>query len=77
VARDSLFADDSSTAVKRPNVEDVLTRAQRYRDLFRQLRATAEHEPDETRRKELLELARQYERLAKRLIDKGVARNFP
>jgi hypothetical protein len=58
-------------------MQDDLTRAQHYRALFEQLRTTAEHEPDETRRKELLELARQYERLAERLVGQRDPRNFP
>jgi hypothetical protein len=58
-------------------MQDALTRAEHYRALFEQLRTTAEHEPDETRRKELLELARQYENLAERLVGRRDHHNFP
>jgi hypothetical protein len=49
-------------------MEDDLTRAQRYRALSLQMRAVADHEPDERRRRELSGLAEQYERIADRLI---------
>lgn len=58
-------------------MDDDLSRAQHYRALFEQLRRTAEHEPDQKRHKELLDLASQYERLADRLVGQRDPRNFP
>jgi len=49
-------------------MEDELTRAQHYRSLAAQLNETAGNELDNARRKQLLELAGQYERLADKLI---------
>lgn len=54
---------------KGPRMEDELTRAQHYRSLSSQMRENAASEADQTRRKELLDLAMQYERLADKLVD--------
>lgn len=51
-------------------MRDDLTTAQHYRALEKQMRETAEREPDQKSRKELLELAQQYARLADRLIER-------
>jgi hypothetical protein len=51
-------------------VEDELARAQHYRDLAAQMRKTAEDEPDDKRRADLIELANQYDGLAVKLIQK-------
>lgn len=53
-------------------VEDELARAQHYRDLAAQLRKTGEDEPDEKRRKDLMNLATQYDALAVKLVRKHV-----
>jgi hypothetical protein len=55
------------------NMQDDLTRAQRYLALAAQMWEAAEGESDPTRRRELLSLADQYERLANKLIGKGEA----
>lgn len=55
---------------KGTRMEDDLTRAQHYRALAGQMRDTATKETDEARRKELLDLAEQYGRLADKLVDK-------
>jgi ribosomal protein L17 len=47
-----------------------LIRAQHYRELAEKLRDTAENEPDDERRNELLGLANQYQRLVERLVAK-------
>lgn len=49
-------------------MQDNLTRAQHYRGLARQFREAAERDHDEAKRKELLDLAEQYERLADKLV---------
>jgi hypothetical protein len=49
-------------------MEDDLTRAQHYRSLAAQMRDAAAKETDEARRKELLDLAAQYARLADKLV---------
>jgi hypothetical protein len=54
-------------------MQDDLTRAQRYRALAAQMWEAAEGESDPTRRRELLSLADQYECLANKLIGKGEA----
>ena len=51
-------------------MDTSLMRAQRYRALALQLRATAENEADEMRRGDLLELANQYDGLAVNLVKK-------
>jgi ribosomal protein S6E (S10) len=51
-------------------MEDDLTRAQHYRVLAVQMHESAATERNGERRKELLELAAQYERLADKLIGK-------
>jgi hypothetical protein len=58
-------------------MQDDLTRAQHYRSLARQMRDTAEGETDQKRRRELLEVANQYEHLAEKLIGKHVSREGP
>lgn len=50
-------------------MEDDLTRAQHYRTLAEQMHETAAKETDDARRKELLDLARQYARLADKLVE--------
>ena len=55
---------------KGARMEDELTRAQHYRSLSVQMRENAAIETDQARRKELLDLATQYERLADKLVDK-------
>ena len=52
------------------SMRDDLTTAQHYRALEKQMRETAEREQDQKSRKELLELAEQYARLADRLIER-------
>ena len=47
-----------------------LLRAQHYRELAEKLRETAVDEPNETRRRELLALANQYQRLVEKLLAK-------
>jgi hypothetical protein len=49
-------------------MEDGLTRAQHYRALAAQMREVAQQEPEIRRRNELIDLARQYDRLAEKLI---------
>jgi len=49
-------------------MENDLTRAQHYRALAMQMRENANNETDDERRKELLDLAIQYQRLADKLI---------
>jgi hypothetical protein len=49
-------------------MEDDLTRAQHYRDLAAQMHENASKESDEARRRELLDLAGQYARLADKLV---------
>ena len=49
-------------------MEDDLTRAQHYRNLAAQMRASAQDESNLARRNELFDLARQYDRLAEKLI---------
>jgi hypothetical protein len=49
-------------------MQDGLTRAQHYRALAAQMRDVAQQEPEIRRRNELTDLARQYERLAEKLI---------
>jgi hypothetical protein len=53
---------------KGTRMEDDLTRAQHYRSLAAQMRDAAAKETDEARRKELLDLAAQYARLADKLV---------
>ena len=53
---------------KGTRMEDDLTRAQHYRTLAAQMQETAAKETDNARRKELLDLARQYARLADKLV---------
>jgi len=55
-------------------MQDDLTRAQHYRSLAMQMRDTAEQEDDAARRRELLDLADQYEGLAEKLVGKHVSR---
>jgi hypothetical protein len=49
-------------------MENELTRAQHYRALAAQMHENAAKETDEARRRELLDLAGQYARLADRLV---------
>jgi hypothetical protein len=49
-------------------MQDGLTRAQHYRALAAQMRDVARLEPEVRRRNELTDLARQYDRLAEKLI---------
>ena len=49
-------------------MRDDLTTAQHYRALESQMRQTAEREQDQQSRKELVELADQYARLADMLV---------
>ncbi|HEY1613107.1 MAG TPA: hypothetical protein VGF97_05350 [Rhizomicrobium sp.] len=58
-------------------MQDELTRAERYLQLAAQMVETAEYEPDEKRRRELVDLADQYQRLADRLIEKQRGRAGP
>lgn len=51
-------------------MQDDLTRAQHYRTLAMQMRDSAQSEADEKRRKELLDIANQYENLADKLVNK-------
>jgi hypothetical protein len=55
---------------KGTRMEDDLTRAQHYRSRAAELHENAARETDESRRKQLLELADQYGRLADKLVDK-------
>jgi hypothetical protein len=55
---------------KGTRMEDDLTRAQHYRTLAAQMRDSALKETDDARRKELLDLAGQYTRLADNLVGK-------
>ena len=55
---------------KGTRMEDDLTRAQHYRSLAAQMHENAAAEKNEARRKELLDLAAQYERLADKLVSK-------
>jgi hypothetical protein len=50
-------------------VQDGLSRAQHYRDLAAQMQKAADEEPDSIRKKELLDLVRQYQRLVKEILD--------
>jgi pyruvate-formate lyase len=47
-------------------MEDEFTRAKRYLELAAQMRSVAKLEPDIKRKNELLDLARQYDRLAEK-----------
>lgn len=58
-------------------MRDDLTTAQHYRALEKQMRQTAEREGDQQSRKELVELADQYARLADRLIKRHGAKDKP
>ena len=58
-------------------MQDDLTREQHSRSLALQIRDTAEAETDQLRRRELLDLASQYENLAEKLVDKHVSRDRP
>ncbi len=58
-------------------MQDDLTRAQHYRTLAAQMRDTAVEESDEQRRRQLIELANQYEHLADKLVGKHVSREGP
>jgi hypothetical protein len=49
-------------------VEDDLTRAQHYCALAAQMRTAARQEPDIRCRNQLFDLARQYDRLAEKLV---------
>jgi hypothetical protein len=51
-------------------MQDELARAQHYRALALRLRDMTLEEPDAARRKELLDLAAQYEILADKLVGK-------
>jgi hypothetical protein len=53
-------------------MQDDLSRAQHYRALANQMRDAAQSEGDEKRRKELLDIANQYENLADKLVSKQV-----
>lgn len=55
---------------KGARMEDDLTRAQHYRDLAAQMHESAASETNEGRRRGLLDLAGQYERLADKLVGK-------
>lgn len=55
-------------------MQDELTRAQHYRTLAMQMRDTAAAEIDDERRKELLDLASQYDGLADKLVGKHTGR---
>ena len=48
-------------------MQDDYTRGQHYKKLATQMRAVAKLEPDARRKNELLDLARQYDRLAEKL----------
>ena len=48
-------------------MEDEFIRAKRYSDLAKMMRRVGHDEPDATRKDELLDLARQYDRLAEKL----------
>ena len=49
-------------------LENELTRAQHYRELSAQMRNAAQEENNVVRRNELLDLSRQYDRLAEKLV---------
>jgi len=49
-------------------MEDPLVRAQHYLGLALQMHKTAEMEPDKARQAALMDLAEQYEKLAKKLF---------
>lgn len=49
-------------------MQDDLSRAQHYRTLAQQMRDSAEIEADAKRRQELVDLAKQYEHLADKLV---------
>ena len=53
---------------KGARMDDDLTRAQHYRALAVQMHENAAKEIDEARRKELVELAGQYQRMADKLV---------
>ena len=53
---------------KGARMEDDLTRAQHYRALAAQMHENAAKESDTARRKELSDLAAQYQRLADKLV---------
>jgi hypothetical protein len=55
-------------------MQDDLSRAQHYRTLASQMRESAETEADQKRRRELLDIANQYEHLADKLVGKHVGR---
>jgi hypothetical protein len=48
-------------------MEDEVTRAKHYVELAKMMRRVGHDEPDVTRKNELLDLARQYDRLAEKL----------
>lgn len=55
-------------------MQDDLTRAQHYRALAVQMRESAVTEGDPKRRRELVDLAKQYEHLADKLVGNRVGR---
>ena len=55
-------------------MQDDLTRAQHYRARANQMRESAGSETDEKRRRELIEIASQYDHLADRLVGKHAGR---
>ena len=58
-------------------MQDDLTRAQHYRVLATQMRDAAQTESDEKRRRELIDIANQYEHLADRLVGKQLSAEGP
>jgi hypothetical protein len=58
-------------------MQDELSKAQHYRAMEKQMRASAEQEPDEKRRKELTDVADQYRRLADKLLSRREERGKP
>ena len=58
-------------------MQDDLSRAQHYRALARQMRESAGAEADEKRRREIIDLANQYEHLADKLVGKHVGHEGP
>jgi hypothetical protein len=52
-------------------LEDELSRAQHYRALAAQMQQSALEEKDAVRRNELLDLSRQYKRLAEKLVQQA------
>jgi len=58
-------------------MQDDLSRAQHYRALATQMRGAAQSELDEKRRKELIDIANQYEHLADKLIGKRASHEGP